>query len=200
MLELINVIIDQDLRLASFLRAYKNGNHTNLIFQESEVIILKNLKLILQPIREIIDNLAGDSYVTGSAILPIVSSLRLKLSEVTEPTDTDLNRPLIQNMYSAIVDVLDRRYTNNTVLMICWNKDPRFKIEFIAHDDLSELKKKIIELCETNFKNSTNETSDTSHRSQPAGQKKRKTGLSAIFCVPEVENIHNIQVIIVNLS
>ena len=49
-LELINVIIDQDLGLASFLRAYKNGNYTNLIFQEADVIILKNLKLILQPI------------------------------------------------------------------------------------------------------------------------------------------------------
>lgn len=200
MLELINVIIDQDLGLASFLRAYKNGNHTNLIFQESDVNILKNLKLILQPIREITDNLAGDSYVTGSAILPIVSSLKLKLSEVTERTDTDLNRPLIQNMYLAIIDVLDRRYTNNTILMICSTLDPRFKTEFIAHGDLLELKEKIIELCETNLKNSTNETTDISHRSQPAGQKKRKTGLSAIFCVPEVENVHNIQVIIANLS
>lgn len=36
MLELINVIIDQDLGLASFLRTYKNGNYTNLIFQESD--------------------------------------------------------------------------------------------------------------------------------------------------------------------
>lgn len=198
MLELINVIIDQDLGLASFLRAYKNGNHSNLIFQESDVIILKNLKLILQPIREITDNLAGDSYVTGSAILPIIASLKLKLSEVTEATDTDLNRPLIQNMYSAIIDVLDRRYINNTTLMICSTLDPRFKIEFIAPDDLTELKTKIIELCETNLKKSTNdETSDISFENQPAVQKKRKTGLSAIFCIPEV---HNIQVIIPNLS
>ena len=51
-----------------------------IAIKESDVIILKNLKLILQPIREITDNLAGDSYVTGSAILPIVSSLKLKLS------------------------------------------------------------------------------------------------------------------------
>lgn len=161
---------------------------------------MKNLKLILQPIREITDNLAGDSYVTGSAILPIVSSLKLKLSEVVERTDTDLNRPLIQNMYSAIIDVLERRYTNNTTLMICSTLDPRFKIKFIPHDDLSELNTKIIELCETNFKKSTNdETSDRSYRSQPAGQKKRKTGISAIFCIPEIENVHNIQVRIANL-
>jgi len=200
-LELINVIIDQDLGLASFLRTYKNGNHTNLIFQESDVIILKNLKLILQPIREITDNLAGDSYVTGSTILPIVSSLKLKLSEVTERTAAmDLNRSLIQNMYTAIIDVLDRHYTNNTTLMICTTLDPRFKIEFIAHDDLLELKTKIIELCEINLEKSTNdETSVRSNRSKQAGQKKRKSGLSAIFCVPEVENVYNIQVIIANL-
>lgn len=172
MLELINVIIDQDLGLASFLRAYKNGNHSNLIFQESDVITLKNLKLILQPIREITDNLAGDSYVTGSAILPIISSLKLKLSEATEATDMNLNRPLVKNMYSAIIDVLDRRYTNNTTLMVCSTLDPRFKIEFIAPDVLSELKIKIIELCETNFIKSTNdETSDRSYESQPARQK-----------------------------
>lgn len=201
-LELINVIIDQDLGLASFLRAYKNGSYTNLIFQEADIIILKNLKLILQPIREITDNLAGDTYVTGSAILPIVSSLKLKLSKVTEQTAAmDLNISLIQNMYSAIIGVLDRRYTNNTTLMICSTLDPRFKTEFIAHDELSELKTKIVELCEINLKKSKNdETCDRSYKSQPAGQKKRKTGLSAIFGVPAVENVNNIQVIIANLS
>lgn len=163
---------------------------------------MKNLKLILQPIREITDNLAGDSYVTGSAILPIVSSLKLKLSEVTEQTAVmDLNRSIIQNMYSAIINVLDRRYTNNTTLMICSTLDPRYKVEFIAHDDLTELKTKIVDLCEVNFKKSKNdETFDRSYRSQQAGQKKRKTGLSAIFGVPAVENVNNIQVIIANLS
>ncbi|KAL4153396.1 hypothetical protein QTP88_001229 [Uroleucon formosanum] len=183
-LELINVIIDQDLGLASFLHAYKNGNYTNLIFQEADVIILKNYKLFLQPIREITDNLAGDSYVTGSAILPIVFLLTM-----------DLNRSLIQNMYSAIINVLDRRYINNTTLMICSTLDPRFKIEFIAHDDLSELKTKIVELCEINLKKSKNdETFDRSYRSQQAGQKKRKTGLSAIFGVPAVENVQEIAI------
>ena len=38
------------------------------------------------------------------------------------------------------------------------------------------------------------------YRSQPDVQKRRKTGLFAIFCVPEVENVHNFQVIIANLS
>ncbi|KAL4083743.1 hypothetical protein QTP88_029059 [Uroleucon formosanum] len=139
-LELINVIIDQDLGLTSFLRAYKNGNYTNLIFQETDIT----------------DNLAGDSYVTGSAILPIVSSFKWKLSKVTEQTAAmDLNRSLIQNMYSAIIIlyyIIDRRLTNNTTLMICSTLDPRFKIEYIAHDNLSELKTKIVELCEINLK------------------------------------------------
>jgi len=191
MLELINLIIDQDLGLASFLRSYKNGNYTNLFFQESDVIILKNLKYILQPIREITDNMAGDSYVTlvtGSAILPIVFSIKLKLSEVTERIDTDLNRPLIENMYSAIIDVLNRRYTNNLTLMICSNLDPRFKVEFIVHENLLELKTKIIEQCETNFKKCTSdETSDRSCISQPTVQKKRKTIYQQFFVLQKLK-------------
>lgn len=91
----------------------------------------------------------------------------MKLSEIPEQTAAmDLNRSLIQNMYSAIINVLDRRYINNTTLMICSTLDPRFKIEFIAHDDLSELKTKIVELCEINLKKSKNdETFDRSYRS-----------------------------------
>jgi hypothetical protein len=41
-----------------------------------------------------------------------------KVTEVTEATDMNLNRPMVKNMYSAIIDVIDRRYTNNTTLMV----------------------------------------------------------------------------------
>lgn len=101
MLGLINVVIEQELGFTSFLRTYKNGEHKNLSFQESEIIVLKNISCIIQPIREITDNLAGESYVTGSAILPVISSLKSKLSKVTEVNesgDININRRQIKNM------------------------------------------------------------------------------------------------------
>lgn len=54
-------------------------------------------------------------------------------------------------MYSAIIGVLDKRYKNSITLMICSVLDHRFEVELINYD-LSNLKTKITELCETNFK------------------------------------------------
>lgn len=79
MLELIKVIIEQELGLTRFLRTYQNGVYRNLSLQESDIIMLKNLSCIIQPIREITDNLAGDSYVTGSAILPVKIKAKIKI-------------------------------------------------------------------------------------------------------------------------
>jgi len=89
MLELIKVIIKQELGLTSFLRTHQNGVYKHLYLQESDIIVLKNLSCITQPIREITDNLAGDSYVTGSAILPVISSLKSKLSQITEQNESE---------------------------------------------------------------------------------------------------------------
>jgi len=144
MLDLIKVIIVQELGLTSFLRTYKNGCYKNLSLQESDIIVLKNLSSIIQPIREITDNLAGDSYVTGSAILPVISLLKSKFSQITELNEkynTEINGRQIENMYKAIIEVLDQRYQDNTLLIICTVLDPMFKIEYITYNDVSALKK-----------------------------------------------------------
>ncbi|KAL4154005.1 hypothetical protein QTP88_001838 [Uroleucon formosanum] len=132
MLGLINVIIEQELGLTTL--------------QESDIIVLKNLSCIIQPIREITDNLAGDSYVTGSAILPVIFSLKSKLSQITqlnESDDTDINGGQIKNMYTTTIEVLDQQYHDNALLIMCTVLDPRFNIEYIKYNDLSVLKKTI---------------------------------------------------------
>jgi len=93
----------------------------------------------------------------GSAILPVISSLKLKLSEVTEVNESaglDTNGRQIQNMYKLIIEVQDQRYQNNTMLITCTSLDPMFKIEHIMYDDLSVLKESINEFCETTYKSS----------------------------------------------
>lgn len=196
MLELINIIIEQELGLTSFLRTYKNGTFKNLSFQDSDIIVLKNLSSIIQPIREITDNLAGDSYVTGSAILPVISSLKSKLSQITElneSEDTDINGRQIKKMYKTIIDILDQRYQGNTLLVMCTVLDPRFKIEYITYDDVSVLKKTVGEFCEDTYKSTENGSYDNDSNNQLAPQKKTKTGLSVIFGTPE-NNMDNFQV------
>lgn len=124
--------------------------------------MLKNPIFIIQTILEITDNLAGNSYVTGSAILPVISSLRSKLSEITETIESgegfiDINGWQIKNMYKTNIEVLDQRYENNTMLIMCTVLDPRFKIEYIKHDDISVLKETIREFCKTSFKSTEND-------------------------------------------
>jgi len=197
MFELIEVIIEQELGLTSFLRAYKNGGYKNLDLQELDIIVLKNLSCILQPIREITDNLAGDSYVTGSAILPVISSLKSKLSQITqlnESDDTDINGGQIKNMYTTIIEVLDQRYQDNKLLIMCTVLDPRFKVEYIEYDNLSVLKKTIAEFCETTYENIESDGYVNNISNQLASQKKPKTGLSVIFGTPENNNMDNFQV------
>lgn len=197
MLELIKVIIEQELGLTRFLRTYQNGVYRNLSLQESDIIMLKNLSCIIQPIREIIDNLAGDSYVTGSAILPVISSLKSKLSKITEQNesgDTDINGRQIKHMYTTIIGILDQRYQNNTLLIICTVLDPRFKIEYIMYDDLSVLKKTIGEFCETTYESIESNSYVNNTANQLASQKKTKTGLSVIFGTPENNSMDNFQV------
>jgi len=197
MLELINVIIEQELGLTSFLRTYKNGGYKNLAPQESDIIVLKNLSCIIQPIREITDNLAGDSYVMGSAILPVISSLKSKLSQITqlnENDDTGINGGQIKNMYTTIIEVLDQRYQDNKLLIMCTVLNPRFKIEYIEYDNLSALKKTIAEFCETTYESIESDGYVNNISNQLASQKKPKTGWSVIFGTPENNNMDNFQV------
>lgn len=132
MSELINTIIEQDLGLNSFLRSYKNGQHKKSSLRENERNVLEDLRSILQPIREITDNLAGDLYVTGSTILPIISSLKSKLLDISERTnelfdDEENNNELIKKMYTIVIEILDQRYKNNKTLMSCTVIDNGFK-------------------------------------------------------------------------
>jgi len=51
------------------------------MINEQDVTILKTLINVIQPIRNISDNLGRESYVTDSAILPVISMIKTKLNE-----------------------------------------------------------------------------------------------------------------------
>ncbi|XP_025410382.1 zinc finger BED domain-containing protein DAYSLEEPER-like [Sipha flava] len=132
----------------------------------------------------------------GSAILPVIFSLKSKLSQITqlnESDDTDINGGQIKNMYTTIIEVLDQRYQDNALLIMCTVLDPRFKIEYIKYNDLSVLKKTIAEFCETTYERIESDSYVNNISNQLASQKKPKTGLSVIFGTPENNNMDNFQ-------
>lgn len=81
LLDLIEVVVSQELDLASFLRSYNNGIYKDKMYNEEEMIILKTLLHVLQPIRQISDNLAGEKFVTASAIIPVIKILEKNLQK-----------------------------------------------------------------------------------------------------------------------
>ncbi|KAL5239138.1 hypothetical protein ACI65C_006548 [Semiaphis heraclei] len=164
LLDLIEVVLSQELPLASFLRTYNKGVFKDRMIDEHQIEILKTVISTLSPIRKISDNLAGESYVTASAILPVV---------------------LKKKMLETMMTVFTNRYGNNITLKMCTALDPRFKlnridIEQFEHTsiDLESFKKIIKEECIRTWQYSQSK-SELSLESPPKTSK--STGLSAIF-------------------
>ncbi|XP_022182390.1 zinc finger BED domain-containing protein 1-like [Myzus persicae] len=139
LLDLISVILDQELGISSFLKTYKNGQFKKLVLSDDEIDVLKSITMILKPVREITDHLTGESYVTASAVYPVIFNLKTKLSEAVNSNNIAAasNEKCIEikkNIFSSIIEVLDKRYNNNIALKICMVLDPRFKTTFIAQE------------------------------------------------------------------
>lgn len=152
LLDLISVILDQELGISSFLKTYKNGQFKKLVLSDDEIDVLKSIVMILKPVREITDHLAGESYVTASAVYPVIFNLKTKLSVAVNSNNiaSASNEKCIEikkKIFSSIIEVLDKRYNNNIALQICMVLDPRFKATFIAQEEMPELKTVIGEYC-----------------------------------------------------
>jgi len=157
LLDLIEVVLSQELPLASFLRTYNKGVFKDRMIDEHQIEILKTVISTLSPIRKISENLAGESYVTASAILPVVNMILKKLLEVDEQVLTEENRVCLvlkKKMLETMMTVFTNRYGNNITLKMCTALDPRFKLDRIDIEqfehtsiDLESFKKIIKEEC-----------------------------------------------------
>jgi len=197
-LDLISVILDQELGISSFLKTYKSGQFKKLILSDDEIDVLKIITMILKPVREITDHLAGENYVTASAVYPVIFNLKTKLSEVVNSNNIALNSnekcvEIKKKIFTSIIDVLDNRYDNNIALKICMVLDPWFKTTFIDHEEISQITKVIGEYCleswmEWSMKELQNKEdghlSISGDNCHSLTTKKQKTRLSAIFDVP----------------
>jgi len=141
MLDVLDVVISQELPLSSFLRTHKKGVHKEKMITEDEMRIIKNILLVLKPIRIISDNLSAESYVTASAILPVVNTLENKIQNQELPTDTDnYFDPLLKDLiFKTIIDVLHARYNNSIILQFCTALDPRFKLDQFHFDESEDI-------------------------------------------------------------
>ncbi|XP_008188657.1 zinc finger BED domain-containing protein 1-like [Acyrthosiphon pisum] len=186
LLDLIEIAISQELALASFLRSYKNGIHKDKMYNEEEMIVLKTLIHVLQPIRQISDNLAGETFVTASAIIPVIKIEENKLTETaTNDSEINIDQTLKKTVLQTIVDLLHVRYNNNYILKMCTVLDPRFKFDVISletHDaETSAIKTLIKEECIEAWEYWIKTSNNTLIIDSEPRTKKQNVGLTAIF-------------------
>lgn len=141
--------------------------------------------MVLSPVREIADNLAGETYVTASAIYPVINNIKKKMNEVL----TNENTTQLKNeMYNTISDLLDNRYNDNNALKITMVLDPRFKMKYINETDQISVKYDMKTECLSawmvwNELHNDNEdgTDNLSMDNSSPSKKVKKSGLFAIF-------------------
>lgn len=136
LLNLMCVIVEQEMTLYSLLSKYKNGQYKKYILSNSEINLLKETMELLIPIQQTSDHLAGEKYVTESAILPIYKNLKSKLEIMEAETELDEELTYIKDkIITSIVTTFEDRYINNdqtkTTLMVSTFLDPRFTDYFI---------------------------------------------------------------------
>ncbi|CAI6358473.1 unnamed protein product [Macrosiphum euphorbiae] len=193
LLDLIKVVITQELALSSFLRTYKKGEYKKCIIDVEEFEVLKCIEMVLSPVREIADNLAGETYVTASAIYPVINNIKNKINEVSTNENT---AELKTEMYNTISDLLDNRYNDNNALKITMVLDPRFKMKYINDTDQISVKYAMKTECLSawlvwnemhNGKEDGTDNLSMDNYSSPS-KKVKQSGLLAIFGEPNVPN------------
>jgi len=106
------------------------------MINEQDVKTLKTLIDVLQPIRNKSDKLAGESYVTASAILPVIIMIKAKINKcdaddvVNENNDIDVNLKKKKRL-KVVIDLINSRYTNNNILKLSTALDSRLKFHHI---------------------------------------------------------------------
>ncbi|XP_012218110.1 zinc finger BED domain-containing protein 4-like [Linepithema humile] len=89
-----------------------------------QIQVLEDLVLIFKPIQNVITEISGDSYSTGSIAIPIIRGLKLCISKLKP------NTKMGKDLMLRISEALEKRFKeleSNQVLAVATILDPRFK-------------------------------------------------------------------------
>ena len=150
---MISRILEQQQALSAVLAEDKKNWHR--MPTDTELSVLETVNDILKPLSYLTDALAGEKYVTASAVNPVLKHIQKKLAEI----DTSLAKELKE----VISSDLKRRYSDPEVceiLDLASFLDPRFKEQHLS--DIEETKQQIIDQCLQYYQTvNVNEASDS---------------------------------------
>ena len=186
MAKMVSRILEQEEALRIVLSADRKTTHLLLTWQDTE--ILQSLDQALSPLSTLTDILSGESYVTVSAVLPIVNLIDNNLSREKD-TDTQLTKDIKQRIRQDIT----HRYTHTSVgdaleiLKVAMFLDPRFKTKYISDEEMEDIKHKLINDEFIDFDTTTSSTPQAEGAQgdmtevQPPAKKMKKRNLGTLF-------------------
>ena len=147
MASMVKRILEQESAIRLVLAADRKVAHLCPTWQDIEV--LKSIDKALSPLLSLTDILSGESYVTVSAVIPMIQLLKTNILK-EEETDTQLTK----DMKNCVTTDLEWRYQSisaevTEILQLATFLDPRFKSNPFDDLEIDGLKTKIIDECTT---------------------------------------------------
>lgn len=134
-------VLEQERAIRVVLGADRKTSHLILTWQDIDV--LQSIDRALSPLLSLTDILSGESYVTVSAVLPM-----LQLIEGHILKEDDADTPLTRDLKRRIVTDLVSRYPSDSdvseMLQLATFLDPRFKCKPFSELVVASIKEAII--------------------------------------------------------
>ena len=128
--KMISRILEQDAAIRMVLSDDRKSTH--LIPTWQDTMVLESVNAALSPVAEFTDFMSGETYVSISAIKPLMQHLEDILLEEKED-ESELSKNIKQHIF----EYMDSKYSDPSIqglLNLCTLLDPCFKFDYIKND------------------------------------------------------------------
>lgn len=144
MAKMVSRILEQEEGIRVVLSTDRKTTHLIPTWQDMDVI--QSINQALSPLSSLTNMLSGESYVTVSAVLPIVHLIENNLLK-EEESDTQLTKDIkcrikgdLNSRYEDLAEVTE-------ILQIATFVDPRFKTKYLNETETADVQDKVITEC-----------------------------------------------------
>ena len=184
MAKMVKRILQQESANRLVLAADRKVAHLTPTWQDMEV--LKSIDSALSPLSSLTDILSGETYVTVSAVIPMLQLIKTNLLK-EEEEDTQLTK----DIKDCIITDLESRYCDHDdvmeILQFATFLDARFKSKPFSDTETDNLKMVIIDQCDDGIPVST-QPADSSNPSGVEPPAKKRT-VGTFFKEPDDDNL-----------
>ena len=170
---MVERILEQEAAIRQVLSGARKTSHLTPTWQDIDV--LKSVNRALSPLKDFTDILSGETYVTVSAVKPV---LKLLKSCVLAAASDD--NQLTKDIKNRVIAYMEEKYSSpdiNELPDVATFLDPEFKLEYADEDDQERIKDRVIEeATEVARQSLGSQENTTSAESEPPPAKRNELG------------------------